>query len=140
MNYLLWIEDLVNANAPFGSDSAEITGLDVGVGASCVYPLLAAKKFGWKMHGTDIDPENLSAARQEMLRTYHSNFPTRILISNRQNVARNSDVSSKIELHEVAGGNTGPLLAPVLHNGDIRCRFTMCNPPFHQVHLIYRII
>lgn len=70
MNYLLWIEDLVNANATFGTDSStEISGLDVGVGASCVYPLLAAKKLGWKMHGTDIDAENLSSARQEMRRT-----------------------------------------------------------------------
>ena len=70
MNYLLWIEDLVNANATFGTDSStEISGLDVAVGASCVYPLLAAKKLGWKMHGTDIDAENLSSARQEMRRT-----------------------------------------------------------------------
>ena len=69
MNYLLWIEDLINANASFGSDSStEIAGLDVGVGASCIYPLLAAKKLGWKMHGTDIDAENLSAARHEMRR------------------------------------------------------------------------
>ena len=68
MNYLLWIEDLINANASFGSDSTEIAGLDVGVGASCIYPLLAANKLGWKMHGTDIDAENLSAARHEMRR------------------------------------------------------------------------
>ena len=70
MNYLLWIEDLINANAPFGSNGTEIAGLDVGVGASCVYPLLAAKKFGWRMHGTDIDAENLSSARYEMNLTH----------------------------------------------------------------------
>ena len=46
---------------------------------------------------------------------------------------RNAIVSSKIELHESSGGSTGPLLAPVLHNEEVRCRFTMCNPPFHQV-------
>ena len=69
MNYLLWIEDLLNANAPAssGSGSAEVTGLDVGVGASCIYPLLAAKKFGWSMHGTDTDEENLSAARLQFM-------------------------------------------------------------------------
>ena len=64
MNYLLWIEDLLNANASHAAFGPEIAGLDVGVGASCVYPLLAAKRFGWRMYGTDIDSENLSSARR----------------------------------------------------------------------------
>ena len=64
MNYLLWIEDLINANASSAAFGPEIAGLDVGVGASCVYPLLAAKRFGWRMYGTDIDSENFSSARR----------------------------------------------------------------------------
>jgi len=112
MNYLLWIEDLINANASSAAFGPEIAGLDVGVGASCVYPLLAAKRFGWRMYGTDIDSENLSSARQ--------------------NVERNAAVSSKIELQDASGGSDGPLLAPVLQNEEVQCRFTMCNPPFHQ--------
>ena len=70
MNYLLWIEDLINANASSGADGSEIAGLDVGVGASCVYPLLAAKRLGWRMHGTDIDSENLSSARHDTRETH----------------------------------------------------------------------
>ena len=70
MNYLLWIEDLINANASSAAFGPEIAGLDVGVGASCVYPLLAAKRFGWRMHGTDIDSENLSSARRDTIETH----------------------------------------------------------------------
>ena len=76
MNYLLWIEDLINANASSGADGSEIAGLDVGVGASCVYPLLAAKRFGWRMHGTDIDSENLSSARHDARETHLNRFIT----------------------------------------------------------------
>ena len=67
----------------------------------------------------------------------HNHSNKRVLsFPNRQNVERNAIVSSKIELHESSGGSTGPLLAPVLHNEEVRCRFTMCNPPFHQVILL----
>ena len=45
---------------------------------------------------------------------------------------RNAAVSSKIELQDASGGSDGPLLAPVLQNEEVQCRFTMCNPPFHQ--------
>lgn len=33
--------------------------MDLGVGASCIYPVLAAKKFGWKMIGTEKDKDSL---------------------------------------------------------------------------------
>ena len=60
-----------------------------------------------------------------------------LFFPNRQNVERNAAVSSKIELHEVPGGSAGPLLAPVLQNEEVRCRFTMCNPPFHQARQFF---
>lgn len=33
-----------------------------GTGASCIYPLLAAKKFMWSMVGTDINKESIKNA------------------------------------------------------------------------------
>lgn len=33
-----------------------------GTGASCIYPLLAAKKFKWSMVGTDINKESIQNA------------------------------------------------------------------------------
>ena len=60
-----------------------------------------------------------------------------LFFPNRQNVERNAAVSSKIEIHEVPGGSAGPLLATVLQNEEVRCRFTMCNPPFHQARQFF---
>ena len=45
-----------------GAAGGDVVGLDIGVGASCIYPLLAAKKFEWKMLGTEIDEENAEIA------------------------------------------------------------------------------
>lgn len=40
LNYLLWIQDLLEENVMGGAD---VVGLDVGVGAACIYPILGAK-------------------------------------------------------------------------------------------------
>lgn len=33
-----------------------------GTGASCIYPLLAAKQFQWSMVGTDINKDSIKSA------------------------------------------------------------------------------
>lgn len=38
--------------------------LDIGVGASCIYPLLGCRMFGWNFFGSDIDNESLNWANQ----------------------------------------------------------------------------
>lgn len=37
-----------------------------GTGASCIYPLLAAKKFQWSMVGTDINKESIENANSNV--------------------------------------------------------------------------
>lgn len=37
--------------------------LDVGVGASCIYPLIGASEYGWSFVGSEIDPGALAWAR-----------------------------------------------------------------------------
>lgn len=37
-----------------------------GTGASCIYPLLAAKKFQWSMVGTDINKESIKNAKKNI--------------------------------------------------------------------------
>lgn len=37
-----------------------------GTGASCIYPLLAAKKFKWSMVGTDINKESIKTANSNI--------------------------------------------------------------------------
>lgn len=41
--------------------------LDIGVGASCIYPLLGHKMFGWYFYGSDIDQESLEWANNQII-------------------------------------------------------------------------
>ena len=38
--------------------------LDVGVGASCIYPIIGVIEYGWKFIGSDIDPKSIASARK----------------------------------------------------------------------------
>eukprot|EP01084_Bolivina_argentea_P260872 440677_1 len=60
LNYIHWIESLLKlGQSPFYSNRGSkpaVRGLDVGVGASCIYPLLGAKLYGWEFVATETDP------------------------------------------------------------------------------------
>ena len=40
--------------------------LDIGTGASCIYPILGVQSFGWKFLASDIDSKSLEVARQNV--------------------------------------------------------------------------
>ncbi|XP_044754875.1 U6 small nuclear RNA (adenine-(43)-N(6))-methyltransferase [Coccinella septempunctata] len=103
LNYLLWLEDLLNIQQQ-GTD--EIYGIDIGTGASCVYPLIAAKKFKWKMIGTEIDKESIIYAKR--------------------NVDQNM-LNELIQIHETTGDT---LLVDLITSQNRNFDFCMCNPPF----------
>ena len=42
----------------------QIRCLDIGVGANCVYPIIAKKEYGWAFVGVDIDTQALSSAQE----------------------------------------------------------------------------
>ncbi|XP_024382131.1 uncharacterized protein [Physcomitrium patens] len=64
-NYIHWIEDLLALSpAPWLSSGDHlVTGLDIGTGANCIYPLLGTSLHGWRFVGTDITPVALEWAR-----------------------------------------------------------------------------
>jgi len=41
----------------------KITCLDIGVGASCIYPIIGVTEYGWKFIGSDIDPKSIESAK-----------------------------------------------------------------------------
>ncbi|CAH0552197.1 unnamed protein product [Brassicogethes aeneus] len=100
LNYILWIEDLLEV---FGIKDP-VRGVDIGTGASCVYPLLGAKKNGWKFSATEIDSESVKIALE--------------------NVKRNS-LDNLIDVLEVK--DDGLIINLVQ---DSEYDFCMCNPPF----------
>lgn len=86
-----------------------IKGLDIGVGASCIYPIIGIKEYGWSFTGTDIDPVALKSAQ------------------------------SIIESNVILKGNLDLRLQPNMLDtlrGIIKVDecfdFTICNPPFHK--------
>jgi 23S rRNA (adenine1618-N6)-methyltransferase len=112
-NYVRWLQDLLATTQPSHSDtfnpSRSATGLDIGVGASCIYALLAcASAPAWHMHGTDIDTHSLTYAQA--------------------NVYANK-LSSRIKLHQTEPEDPLlPLDAFKIENLD----FVICNPPFYS--------
>lgn len=70
-NYVRWIQELLDTTAENYSDrydpERDVVGLDIGVGASAIYPLLACKtRPRWRMAGTDIDEHSLDYARKNV--------------------------------------------------------------------------
>ncbi|CAH8502253.1 unnamed protein product [Schistosoma turkestanicum] len=63
LNYILWLEDLIKGLQRF---SERVKILDIGVGASCIYPLLGSAKNSWQFFGTESDVRNFSLAKENV--------------------------------------------------------------------------
>ena len=104
LNYLLWIEDLLS----LFPDCEEIVGIDIGAGASAVYPLVAAQHFNWSMMATEADNDNLIAARDNVERNKLDHKVTLV----------------KSEINEI-------FKKLLKNNSEKVFDFSMCNPPFY---------
>eukprot|EP01130_Rhizamoeba_saxonica_P000092 TRINITY_DN1010_c1_g1_i2.p1 TRINITY_DN1010_c1_g1~~TRINITY_DN1010_c1_g1_i2.p1 ORF type:complete len:303 (-),score=60.17 TRINITY_DN1010_c1_g1_i2:547-1455(-) len=116
LNYILWIQDLLNYGCSFKKRKLDqnkknqpaITGIDIGTGASCIYPLLGVRLSGWSFLATDIDASSIDYARE--------------------NIARNNwEDHIKLRLVE----NREQILLGVIEEDD-QYDFSMCNPPFFE--------
>ncbi|TGZ82941.1 hypothetical protein EX30DRAFT_328839 [Ascodesmis nigricans] len=111
VDYILWLQDLLDETAPNSPKDRKIIGLDIGTGASAVYPLLGcALRETWSMIGTDIDSVSLETACR--------------------NCEKNQKiVGDRITIHKSSvDGALIPLDALNLERID----FVMCNPPFYS--------
>ena len=50
-NYILWLKGLLDTSSYDGS-GRKLTGLDIGTGASCIYPLLGCAQRPWSFIAT----------------------------------------------------------------------------------------
>lgn len=110
-----WIQELLDTTADTYSEhydpQRDVVGLDIGVGASCIYPLLAcSSRPRWRMAGTDIDPHSLDYARR--------------------NVERNA-LQPRIRLSAVSVDADSPLM-PLDALKLVKLDFVMTNPPFYS--------
>ncbi|MFC5739900.1 23S rRNA (adenine(1618)-N(6))-methyltransferase RlmF [Sinirhodobacter huangdaonensis] len=106
VDYIHYLADLLaESNGHKIPHGPEIKALDIGTGASLVYPLTGRHEYGWDFTGVDIDPVSLKSAR-EICKRNGLNIRLR-----RQN-------------------NPEDIFAGVVGPDDI-FHVTLCNPPFH---------
>ncbi|KAI5861552.1 hypothetical protein GGS23DRAFT_598332 [Durotheca rogersii] len=71
-SYIVWLKDLLDSTAsPWYPDAPpaekKVVGLDVGTGASLIYPLLGcAQRPDWSFVATDVDAASLRSARRNL--------------------------------------------------------------------------
>lgn len=109
-DYIHHIADLLalsnNGKIPKGKT---IKGLDVGVGANCIYPIIGVSIYGWQFLGSDIEKVSI----ESVLNIINSN---EIL---KENI--------KVKQQE----NPSNIFVNII-NKDEKYDFTLCNPPFHK--------
>jgi 23S rRNA (adenine1618-N6)-methyltransferase len=87
-----------------------VRGLDIGTGASFIYPLIGSSSYGWSFIGSEIDKESISSAEK-------------ILIKNRGFI----ESLSRSEVRQQQSSSR--MLDGILRLGE-KVDFVMSNPPF----------
>ncbi|MGH8074765.1 MAG: RlmF-related methyltransferase, partial [Lysobacter sp.] len=106
-DYLHGLADLLAEGDGTIPRGMSIRVLDIGVGASCIYPLLGHAEYGWRFVGSDIDARSLKVA-------------TAIVDANRLDKA----IALRLQPRR------DKVFRGVVREDD-RFDLTLCNPPFH---------
>lgn len=101
LNYIHWVEDLIDGQKQLRR------GIDIGTGASCIYPLLGATMNGWFFLATEVDDICFDYATK--------------------NVEQNN-LSDLIKVVKVPQKTL--LMDALKEETEIVYDFCMCNPPF----------
>ena len=108
-DYIHHIADFLCRNnygkIPMGS---KIKCLDIGVGASCIYPIIGNKEYGWSFIGADIDPVSIESANRI--------------------IAQNSGLEGAIECKLQT--NPKDFFYGIIRKDEL-IDLSICNPPFH---------
>lgn len=108
-DYIHHASDLLAAankgNIPTGN---KITCLDIGVGASCIYPIIGNREYGWSFIGADIDPVSINSSKAII----------------------NSNPSLKGNVELRLQHNPKNIFKSIIKQHEF-IDLTICNPPFH---------
>ncbi len=100
--------DYIHHLADLIADEKEVNVLDIGTGASCVYPLLGASVYNWNFVATDIDLDSLDYS---------------------QDIIDDNNLDAKIKLRQQFDELN--ILKGITEEDDA-FTLTMCNPPFYK--------
>ncbi|XP_040903263.1 RNA N6-adenosine-methyltransferase mettl16 [Toxotes jaculatrix] len=101
LNYIHWVEDLIDGQ------KQPRRGIDIGTGASCIYPLLGATMNGWYFLATEVDDICFDYATKNV---EHNNL---------------SDLIKVVKVPQKT-----LLMDALKEETEIIYDFCMCNPPF----------
>jgi len=108
-DYLHHIADLLGDNNGGTIPKGEaITCLDIGVGASCIYPIIGVTEYNWNFIGSEIDPKSIGSAEQI--------------------INTNPSLKGKIECR--LQKDPIDLFQGIISEED-KIDLSICNPPFH---------
>jgi 23S rRNA (adenine1618-N6)-methyltransferase len=109
-DYIHYIADLLaDSNQGEVPEGEQIVGLDVGIGANCIYPIIGNYEYGWSFVGTDIDEKALQNCKKIITQN-----PKLIDVISLQLQVEPRYIFKNIMLAED------------------KFAFTICNPPFHS--------
>lgn len=91
-----------------GSADCPVSVLDIGTGASCIYPLLGASEYGWQFVASDINPASLAHAQTIL--------------------GANPQLATHIRLRHQPDASA--IFKGIIQSDDW-FDLTLCNPPFH---------
>ena len=98
----------------------EIRGLDIGTGASLIYPLLGTKIYDWSFIASDVDSDSIEAARHIIIASASS-----------ANALENSTIDIRLQQ------SRKHILKGILRMEE-EIDFCMCNPPFYESEQAYQ--
>lgn len=108
-DYIHYMADLLaSSNGGTVPGGEHVVGLDIGVGANCIYPIVGSTVYGWTFVGSDIDKLSVKSATA--------------LVEN------NAVLKGKIAIREQS--NPDNIFTGIIGKND-RFDFTLSNPPFH---------
>ncbi|AIN74457.1 23S rRNA (adenine(1618)-N(6))-methyltransferase RlmF [Flavobacterium psychrophilum] len=109
-DYLHYIADLLaTTNNQIIPEGENVIGLDIGIGANCIYPIIGNAIYDWSFVGTDIDEKAIQNCKKII-----ENNPKLIDAISLQQQVESRFIFKNIILT------------------DDKFAFTICNPPFHN--------
>ena len=108
-DYIHYLADLLSSsNNGIIPEGETVQGLDIGIGANCIYPIIGNSAYGWSFVGTDIDENAIQNCKK--------------IIEANPKLIDAISLQLQIESRFIFKNIITP---------EDRFAFTICNPPFH---------
>lgn len=91
------------------TQNTKLRVLDIGTGASLIYPLLGSSIYDWEFKAVDVNPDAITSAHNQL----------------------NANPDLKLNIDIVQQLDRGNIFKNVIEDGE-HYTFTMCNPPFYS--------